>query len=66
MLYYEFDEVRVEYNGSCTCNVQIQLENGKWTDVHCSENHSMNPKDMNEVIAFMLNVYSDYIKEDAL
>lgn len=66
MLYYEFDEVRVEYNGSCTCNVQIQLENNKWTDVHCSENHNMNPKDMNEVIAFMLNVYSDYIREDAL
>jgi len=64
MLYYEFDEVRVEYNGNCTCNVQVQLANGKWTDVHCSENHNMNPKDMNEVMKFMLDVYADYIEED--
>jgi len=64
MLYYEFDEVRVEYNGNRTCNVQIQLVNGKWTDVHCTENHNMNPKDMNEVMAFMLNAYADYIEED--
>ena len=64
MLYWECDEVRVEYNGSRTCNVQIQLENGKWTDVHCTENHTMNHNDMNEVAAWMLDVYANYIEED--
>lgn len=65
MLYYEFDEVRVEWNGSRTCNVQIQLANGKWTDVHCTENHNMDLNNMNEVMAWMLDVYADYIEEDS-
>lgn len=64
MLYYEFDEVRIEWNGNRTCNVQIQLENGKWTDVHCTENHDMDHNNMNEVYSWMLEVYSDYIEED--
>lgn len=63
MLYFEFDKLRVAWNGGRTCNVQEQLQNGKWVDVHCTENHSMDHKNMNEVYEWMREVWTEYRKE---
>lgn len=63
MLYYEFDDLRVEWNGSRTVNIQIPV-GGQWVDIHCSENHSMDHTNMDEVTDFMLQVYHDFIQEE--
>ena len=63
MLYYEFDDLRVEWNGSRTVNIQIPV-GGQWVDIHCSENHSMDHTNMDEVTDFMLQVYNDFIQQE--
>ena len=63
MLYYEFDDIRVEWNGSKTFNVQIPI-GGQWVDIHCTENHNMDHTNMDEVTSNMIDVYNTYINEE--